>query len=139
MSERHDLLSASGTGHAHLSAERVITRTIPKSNIVLRVVSFSAAALVVEQSDLITTLPARMTRLLAREMDLQVVLPSIDLPRIHISQYWHERFHREPGNKWLRSVLVRLFSENPGKTNSLSAAPSRRIAKTIPLRLCAIF
>ncbi len=115
VSERHVLVSASGTGHAHLSAERVIVRTIPPSNIVLRVASFSAAALVVKQSDLITTLPARMTRLLAREMDLQVVVPPIELPRIHISQYWHERFHREPGNKWFRGVLVRLFSESPGR------------------------
>jgi hypothetical protein len=31
------------------------------------------------------------------------------LPRIEIGQYWHERFHREPGHKWIRSVFTRLF------------------------------
>jgi hypothetical protein len=32
------------------------------------------------------------------------------LPRIEVSQYWHERFHREPGNQWIRGVFAELFA-----------------------------
>jgi len=115
LSERHVLVSASGTGHAHLLAERALLKAIPPSNVILRVASFSAAALVVQQSDLVATLPARTARLLARELKLRIVVPPMELPRIHIAQYWHERFHGESGNKWLRSVFVRLFSDKSAK------------------------
>jgi hypothetical protein len=37
------------------------------------------------------------------------ITPPIRLPRIEISQYWHERFHREPGNVWIRKVFAKLF------------------------------
>jgi hypothetical protein len=26
-----------------------------------------------------------------------------------VSLYWHERFHRDPGNAWLRGVYIKLF------------------------------
>lgn len=113
LSESHVLVSASGTGHAHQKVERVLEFEIPARNIALRVASFSAAAVVAKHSDLVATLPTRLARLLAKELDLQVVTPPVDLPRVHITQYWHERFHREPGNRWLRSVFLRLFSEEP--------------------------
>jgi hypothetical protein len=32
------------------------------------------------------------------------------LPRIDVAQHWHERFHREPGNQWIREVFAELFS-----------------------------
>jgi hypothetical protein len=32
------------------------------------------------------------------------------LPRIDVAQHWHERFHREPGSRWIRSLFVDLFS-----------------------------
>jgi DNA-binding transcriptional LysR family regulator len=118
LSEHHVLVSASGTGHAHRRTERVLESAIPARNIVLRVSSFSAAAIVAKHSDLIATLPTRIARLLAKELDLQAVTPPIDLPRIQITQYWHERFHREPGNRWLRSLLIRLFSEGHKKDGS---------------------
>jgi hypothetical protein len=33
----------------------------------------------------------------------------VSLPKIRMSLYWHERFHRDPGNIWLRSIYLRLF------------------------------
>jgi hypothetical protein len=40
------------------------------------------------------------------------VLPApIPLPKIKVSLYWHDPFHRDPGNAWLRSVYVKLFEK----------------------------
>ena len=52
---------------------------------------------------------AQVRDLLAEDLDLAVITPPIKLPKIEISQYWHERFHREPGNQWIRSIFARLF------------------------------
>jgi hypothetical protein len=35
------------------------------------------------------------------------------MPRIDVSQYWHERFHREPGSEWIRGLFASLFT-SPG-------------------------
>ena len=118
LSESHVLVSASGTGHGHQRVERALEATIPARNIALRVASFSAAAIVAKHGDLVATLPTRLARVLAKELDLQSVVPPIELPRVQVTQYWHERFHREPGNRWLRSVFVRLFSEGFKGTGS---------------------
>jgi hypothetical protein len=46
---------------------------------------------------------------LAEDLDLQVIRPPIRLPKIDIFQYWHDRFHRDPGNQWTRTVFKDLF------------------------------
>jgi hypothetical protein len=48
---------------------------------------------------------------LAKDLDLQIIAPPIRLPRIDILQYWHERFHRDPGSQWIRSVFKALFGK----------------------------
>jgi DNA-binding transcriptional LysR family regulator len=43
--------------------------------------------------------------------NLNVLPPPVPLPKAKVSLYWHERFHRDPGNAWLRSVYVKVFKE----------------------------
>ena len=33
------------------------------------------------------------------------------LPEFAVKQHWHERFHRDPGNRWLRGLIAELLSE----------------------------
>jgi len=116
--ERHVLITTFGTGHAHRRAERAVEAAIAPSNIVCRVPIFLAAAIVAKRSDAVATLPRSIAKVLAEDLDLEVITPPIKLPKIEISQYWHSRFHNEPGNQWIRSVFARLFRE--------SRAPARR-------------
>jgi hypothetical protein len=37
---------------------------------------------------------------------------AIKLPKIDIYQYWHERFHRDPGNHWIQSIFKSLFRKS---------------------------
>jgi len=108
--ERHVLVSTAGTGHAHQLVERALERAIPASQIVCRVPTFMAAAFVASRTDTVATLPAGMAAELADELKLAVFNTPARLPRIEVSQYWHERFHREPGSQWIRGVFVELFS-----------------------------
>jgi len=62
-----------------------------------------------KHTDAVATLPLSVATVLARDLDLQIVKPPLRLPRIEIYQYWHDRFHREPGNQWIRAVFATLF------------------------------
>lgn len=54
-------------------------------------------------------LPVSLATVLAEDLDLEVITPPIKLPTIEIFQYWHERFHREPGSQWIRTVYSKFF------------------------------
>jgi DNA-binding transcriptional LysR family regulator len=114
--ERHVLVSALGTGHAHALAERALESAIDPDHIVCRVPMFIGAAVLAKHTDAVATLPRSIATVLARDLDLTIIQPPIRLPTIDIHQYWHDRFHREPGNQWIRSVFARLFTRGRGGT-----------------------
>jgi DNA-binding transcriptional LysR family regulator len=109
--EKHVLVSAAGTGHAHQQAERALETIVPSQNITCRVPMFVTAAVIASMTDAVVTLPASLATTLAEQLGLRVVTPPVKLPRIEVSQHWHERFHREPGSVWIRGVFVELFGE----------------------------
>ena len=54
-------------------------------------------------------LPANLAKRLAGPLGLAVLETPIALPRIEITQYWHERYHRDAAHRWFRSVTFELF------------------------------
>jgi DNA-binding transcriptional LysR family regulator len=116
LAQRHILVTASETGHAaHGTAQRVLTSQIAPGNIMLRVPSFIAGAIVAAETDGLTILPANLAKRLAGPLGLTAFETPIALPRIEITQYWHERYHRDPAHRWFRSITSELF----GATASL--------------------
>jgi DNA-binding transcriptional LysR family regulator len=107
--ERHVVVSTARTGHAHQLVERALERAIPPEHIVCRVPTFMAAAFAASRTDNVATLPAGIATELGDALGLAVFATPTRLPRIDVAQYWHERFHREPGNQWIRSVFAQLF------------------------------
>lgn len=108
--ERHVVVSTAGTGHAHQQAERALERAIPAENIVCRVPTFMMAAVVAGRTDAVATVPATVADEIADGFGLRAFLTPVKMPRLDVSQYWHERFHRDPGNQWIRSVFASLFA-----------------------------
>ena len=112
LGEQHILITASETGHAaHLETQRELTRAIAPSNILLQVPSFIAGAIVASQTDGVATLPANLATLIASPLGMSVFRTPVSLPRIEIAQYWHERSHRDPAHRWLRSITLDLFGD----------------------------
>jgi DNA-binding transcriptional LysR family regulator len=110
LGEQHILITASETGHAaHLETQRVLTRSISASNVLLQVPSFIAGAIVASQTDGVATLPANLASLVATPLGMSVFKTPVALPRIEIAQYWHERYHRDGAHRWLRSTTYELF------------------------------
>jgi DNA-binding transcriptional LysR family regulator len=106
--EQHVAVSAVGGGHAHQTIERALEAILPARNIIVRVAGFTSAAIVAKDIDAIASLPTPVAKVLARELNMQLITIPTRLPSYEVSQYWHERLHREPGNQWLRA---QFFSE----------------------------
>lgn len=110
LAEQHILVTASETGHAaHLETQRALTRAIARGNILLQVPSFIAAMVVASQTDGVATVPAHLAAIVAQPLGMTIFKTPVSLPRIEIAQYWHERYHRDPAHRWLRSITLDLF------------------------------
>ena len=119
LAQRHILVTASETGHAaHMSAQRVLASQISPANIMLRVPSFIAGAIVAAETDGLVTLPANLAKRLAGPLGLVAFETPIALPRIEITQYWHERYHRDAAHRWFRSVTSELFGATATRERS---------------------
>jgi DNA-binding transcriptional LysR family regulator len=110
-SGRHIIVMASDTGHnAHHVVQQALEAEVTPEMLLLRVPSFVAAAVVASRTDGIATIPANVAALFAEKLDLATFRPPIPLPAIEIVQYWHERYHRDPGHRWLRSLCFDVLS-----------------------------
>ncbi|MEO8875359.1 MAG: LysR family transcriptional regulator, partial [Polyangiaceae bacterium] len=74
-----------------------------KRRVLLEVPSFLTAALVVSDSDLLVTMPARLAGLLASRFGLAKVDLPFETPAIELVQLWHERHQSDPALAWLRA------------------------------------
>ena len=66
---------------------------------------FSLVPELVAKTDMVAIYPARLaTRFSGR---LQILMPPIPLPDFTLVMAWHERAHRDLGNRWIREMMVR--------------------------------
>lgn len=70
--------------------------------------SFLNIVHLVSVSDLVTTVPERLTRLFDQMFPIQVVPPPVDLPAIEVRMFWAERMMLDAGHMWLRKVVMEL-------------------------------
>jgi DNA-binding transcriptional LysR family regulator len=103
----HALVSYRG---GHRVVEEALERAGAGPRIALRVPHFTVVPMVLERSDLILTLPARVARVFERLGRLKSLPPPLPLPPADVALHWHERFDADPGNRWLRERLAELFA-----------------------------
>lgn len=105
----HALVSSLGTGH------RVIEEALEKNGltrrITLRVPHFTVVPMVLERTDLLLTIPSRIAREFEKDGRLRSLKPPVPIPPADVGVHWHERFESDPGNRWLRGLMVELFAE----------------------------
>lgn len=109
--EEHAVVSSSGTGH--LIVDREIARQNINRRVALRVPNFLGVAFVVEHTDLLVTIPTRLGEVLAGRGDFHTFPVPFELPDYAVKQHWHERYHHDPGNRWLRRLISELLA-GPG-------------------------
>lgn len=107
--EDHVVISASGS--APLIIDREIERQGIKRRIALKIPSFLGAALLVEHTEHLVTIPSRLGDVLQGRGAFRIFAVPFTLPSYEVKQYWHERYHQDPGSRWLRGVISELLLE----------------------------
>ena len=104
----HALVSYRG---GHRVIEEAFERAGLARRIALRVPHFTVVPMVLERSDLILTLPARVARVFERREGLKSLPIPLPIPPAEVAAHWHERFEADPGGRWLREQVAALFRE----------------------------
>lgn len=117
--ERHVEASASGTGHT-VMVEKALAAAGVTRNIALRVPSFLAMAQIVGETELLATVPRHYAHVMLTREPIRHLAVPYELPRYTVNQHWHARFHRDPGNVWLRQTIAELMP------SAVMSPPARR-------------
>lgn len=99
---------AAGTGQKLLEyglASAGISRRV-----MLELPGFLGLGAVIQQTDLIVTLPRHIGETLAGTYGLRALQCPVPVEGFEVKQHWHARHHQDSGNRWLRGVMHQLFS-----------------------------
>src|SRR5881394_3942087 len=108
---RKRFLDAAHVLVSYRGGHRVIEEAFERAGIrvALRVPHFTVVPMVLERTDLILTLPARVARVFERRGKLKSLPPPLPIPAAEVAVHWHQRFEADPGNRWLREQVIALF------------------------------
>lgn len=105
----HALVSSIGAGH------RVVEETLLahglNRRIALRVPHFMVVPMILERTDLVVTVPSRVARVFEQMGRFKTLAPPVEIPPSDVRIHWHERFDADPGNRWLRGMLLALHAK----------------------------
>jgi len=107
--QREDHAVISSSGAAPLLIDQAIAKQGIQRKVAVKIPNFIGAALVVERTDLVITIPARLAEVLRDRGDLRSFPVPFPLPGYQVKQHWHERYHQDPGSRWLRQVIAELM------------------------------
>lgn len=106
----HVAVLAAGTGHGR--AEELIEQSGIRHKVRLRLPHFVALADLLEDTDLVATVPEVFAQRSTKHFRLRYCAHPVSLPAIDIGLYWYKKFHRDPGNRWLRNLIVSKFQKS---------------------------
>jgi len=109
LAEGHIAVTTSGTGHAIV--DKVLAEKGFDRRVVLKVPSFLGVARLVGCTELLVIVPRRLGEALAQQERVSLYPPPVALPAFAVKQHWHERYHSDAGNAWLRQALAGLHAE----------------------------
>lgn len=98
-------------GYVHERLDRWLAQQKARRNVKLHVPHFLSLPLVLARSDLLVVMASRVAKAYAEVLPLKILPPPVKLPTYDPHVFWHERFHREPANHWLRNLYIELFGD----------------------------
>lgn len=99
------------SGRGHNMVNGMVERLVGHRSVKLRVQNFLALPSILQATNLVATVPEKIAFGLAPHYDLRVVPHPVELPSLQINFFWHAKFHHEPGNRWLRTLISDNFVE----------------------------
>jgi len=105
----HVLVSYTGTGHQMI--EETFVAEGLSERIAVRVPHFLVVPMILARTDLVVIVPSRVAAVFAGLGNFKVLKLPVDMPDFEVRLHWHERFHQDPANRWLREVMTELYLE----------------------------
>lgn len=96
-------------GYVHEKLDRLLAERNIVRKVELTVPYLVSLPLVIATSDLLATMSSEVADAFCSYMPLKTMPPPVDLPAYSIRVFWHERFHNDPANVWLRNLFLDLF------------------------------
>lgn len=93
---------------AQLLEDALIANGIER-RVFLQIPGYLGLAGIIAASDLVATLPSQIGAVLAAMSNLRVLDCPFPVPQYTVKQHWHERYHEDAGNRWLRGEIAGLF------------------------------
>lgn len=107
--ESHIRVLTSGTGHAIV--DKILAAEGIERKIALKLPSFLSVARIVAQTELLAIVPFRYASEVASSEAVRLLPLPVELPRFQVKQHWHERYHADVSNRWLRQSVANLFAD----------------------------
>jgi len=102
----HVLVSPSGGGF-HGVVDQSLASLGRSRRVTVSLNSFLLVPAVIAESELIATVPARLARAWAQQ--LEVLAPPLEIAGFTVMMGWHPRAHADPAQLWLRQQLTDLL------------------------------
>jgi len=119
LAARHAMYWTSGSPHGIV--EETLARLNLSRDVMLRVPRFASLPFLIAESDLLITVPKDLGVAFSRMLPIRLFAPPLPLPHFEIKQYWHERHHAEPAQRWLRQLVK-------AETGQISQPRLRKVA-----------
>lgn len=111
LKEEYVSLDAPATVHAKL--DKILEERGIERNVKIKICSLLGIDQIITSTDLLAILPARVARALETDASIKMLELPFNLPSYDVCQYWHERYHHEPGHIWLRQTIFNAFLDMP--------------------------
>ena len=123
LAAEHIAYRPQGTTDSQLQQTLDRAGALDRRRVVLTAAHSLGLTSIVATSGLLLTAPARLAKaMVATRADLRSVDAPFEVRPFEIRQQWHERFHQDSGNRWLRELIFGLFHER----SSRDPAPQAR-------------
>src|SRR6266850_552343 len=120
------------SGGGHGSQENVVDKAFWSAGlerrVAVRVAHTMGISSIVSNTDLLVVVPHRLARACDDLIDVTILELPIEIPRFRIAQYWHDRFHADPGNRWFRGLFFKLYGRQHGQAD-LPVVPTVELAE----------
>jgi DNA-binding transcriptional LysR family regulator len=110
----HVIYTPTAGSHARFEAEldALSAKMGHARKVAMQLAHSSGIDRIVASSDLVACVPSRVASAVADRDGIRALPLPFDMAPLDISQFWHERCHRDDGHQWLRSLLYEMFHDN---------------------------
>lgn len=115
-------------GRTHEVVDAGLAAQGVKRRIALETGHFLSVPFLLEQSDLVATLPRPLAIQFAGTCNLLMLEPPFSIPPIEVKQLWHKRFDGHPRLRWLRRIVAETSQNRPSLGRDAPPSPAPQAA-----------